>query len=52
MNDHWLQNHFKGWSDEALIDRKAYIIRFDESKMELKMINRELERRKEAEEVA
>ena len=51
MNDHWLQNHFKGWSDEALNARRAEIF-MDESKMELKMIDRELERRKEAEEVA
>lgn len=51
MNDHFLEIHFKGWSDEALIDRRQKIL-FDESKMELKMIDRELERRKEAEEVA
>lgn len=52
MNDHFLEIHFKGWSNESLIDRKAYIIRFDESKVELKMVEREIERRKEAEEVA
>ncbi|WP_167357175.1 hypothetical protein [Paenibacillus pectinilyticus] len=51
MNDHWLENHFKGWSNEALKDRRQEII-LDASKMELKMIDRELERRKEAEEVA
>lgn len=52
MNDHYLESHFKGWSDDALRDRKQEIARFDLSKMELKMIERELERRKEAEEVA
>ena len=51
MNDHFLKNHFKGWSNEALHDRKTEII-LDSSKIELKMIERELERRKEDEEVA
>lgn len=52
MNDHFLEIHFRGWSNEALQDRKMEIARFDGSKLELKMIDRELERRKEAEEVA
>jgi hypothetical protein len=50
MNDHFLKMHFNGWSNDALNDRRLEIIRFNESKLELKMI--ELERRKEAEEVA
>lgn len=52
MNDHFLEIHFKGWKNDDLKARRLEIIRFDGSKMELKMIDRELERRKEAEEVA
>lgn len=52
MNDHMLKNHYKGWSDERLEEQKLNIIRFDGSKQELGWIEREIERRKEAEEVA
>lgn len=52
MNDHFLQTHYKGWSLGALEEQKLNIIRFDGSKTELAWIEREIERRKEAEEVA
>ena len=52
MNDHMLKIHFKGWSDERLEEAKLDIFRFDGSKLELGWIEREIERRKEAEEVA
>ena len=52
MNDHFLEMNYRGWSNDALQERRLEIIRFDGSKVELKMIEREIERRKEAEEVA
>lgn len=52
INDHWLQMYYKGWSNEALEEKKLDILRFEGSAHELKMVEAEIKRRKEAEEVA
>lgn len=50
-NDHWLEINYKGWSNEALEERRINLIRFSGSELELEMIEMEQKRRKGVEKV-
>lgn len=52
MTDDELEKHYRGWSNEALHSWRIDIVRFGLSNLELGWVEREIERRKEAEEVA